>query len=174
MARIASIILTKEGKKAKLAELNESIKAVKFAMKAHAVAVKENDNTLKAATKEHAGVAKALEKEAATLAKELATFEAQKSALVNDTSVGAAAPARSAMARRCAGRPGSRRGCLTTLGPRRNGASRRQRGFMLFWRGWRRTTQRRRGGMRMEIKLTADRRRSCRALFYEIEATYEH
>lgn len=93
MARIASIILTKEDKKAKLAELNESIKAVKFAMKAHAVAVKENDNTLKAATKEHAGVAKALEKEAATLAKELATFEAQKSALVNDTSVGAAAPA---------------------------------------------------------------------------------
>ena len=87
MARTASIILTKEDKKAKLAELNESIKAAKLTLKENAADVKENDNALKAATKEHAGVAKALTKESDKLAKDLATFEAQKSALVNDTSV---------------------------------------------------------------------------------------
>jgi hypothetical protein len=65
MARTASIILTKEDKKAKLAELNESIKAAKLSLKGVALAVKENDNTLKAATKEHAGkVLSALTKEA--------------------------------------------------------------------------------------------------------------
>ena len=87
MARTASIILTKEDKKAKLAELNESIKAAKLSLKGVALAVKENDNTLKAATKEHAGVLRALTKEEALWVKDLATFEAQKSALVGDTSV---------------------------------------------------------------------------------------
>jgi septal ring factor EnvC (AmiA/AmiB activator) len=89
MARTASIILTKEDKKAKIAELNESIKETKALIKGVVAAAKENDAALKAATKEHAGVAKALTKETDKYAKDLATFEAQKSALVNDTSIGA-------------------------------------------------------------------------------------
>ena len=89
MARTASIILTKEDKKAKLAELNESIKDAKLEIKVNGAAVKENDAILKVATKEHAVEAKRLTKEADALAKKLATFEAQKSALVNDTSVAA-------------------------------------------------------------------------------------
>ncbi|MBK8113148.1 MAG: hypothetical protein IPK44_00865 [Candidatus Accumulibacter sp.] len=102
MARTASIILTKEDKKAKLAELNESIKAAKLEIKVNGAAVKENDNALKAATKEHAVEAKRLTKEADALAKKLATFEAQKSALVNDTSVApsAARPSRRPRRRR--------------------------------------------------------------------------
>ena len=87
MARTASIILTKEDKKAKLAELNESIKGAKLSLKGVALAFKENDNTLKAAIKEHAGVRKALEKEEALYTKDLGKLEAQKSALVGDTSV---------------------------------------------------------------------------------------
>lgn len=87
MARTASIILTKEDKKAKLAELNESIKDAKLEIKVNGAAVKENDKELVAFTKEHASEAKRLTKEADALAKKLATFEAQKSALVNDTSV---------------------------------------------------------------------------------------
>lgn len=87
MARTASIILTKEDKKAKLAELNESIKDAKLEIKVNGAAVKENDKELVAFTKEHAVEAKRLTKEADALAKKLATFEAQKSALVNDTSV---------------------------------------------------------------------------------------
>jgi hypothetical protein len=81
MARTASIILTKEDKKAKLAELNESIKTVKADLKATAAEVKENDIRLKAATKEHTNVAKFLEKQAAKCAKDLAAFEDQKAAL---------------------------------------------------------------------------------------------
>lgn len=87
MARTASIILTKEDKKAKLAELNESIKDAKLEIKVNGAAVKENDKELVAFTKEHASEAKRLTKEADALAKKLATFEAQKSALVGDTSV---------------------------------------------------------------------------------------
>ena len=87
MARTASIILTKEDKKAKLAELNESIKAAKLSLKGIDLAVKMNDKELAVATKEHAVEAKRLTKEADALAKKLATFEAQKSALVGDTSV---------------------------------------------------------------------------------------
>ena len=87
MARTASIILTKEDKKAKLAELNESIKDAKLEIKVNGAAVNENDKELVAFTKEHASEAKRLTKEADALAKKLATFEAQKSALVNDTSV---------------------------------------------------------------------------------------
>jgi len=87
MARTASIILTNVDKKAKLAELNESIKDAKLEIKVNGAAVKENDAILKVATKEHAVEAKRLTKEADALAKKLATFEAQKSALVNDTSV---------------------------------------------------------------------------------------
>ena len=89
MARTASIILTKEDKKAKIAELNESIKETKALIKGFASAFKENEAALKAATKEHAGVANALTKKTDKYAKDLATFEAQKSALVNDTSIGA-------------------------------------------------------------------------------------
>lgn len=81
MARTASIILTKEDKKAKIAELNESIKTVKADIKATAAEVKENDIRLKAATKEHTNVAKFLEKQAAKCAKDLAAFENQKAAL---------------------------------------------------------------------------------------------
>ena len=87
MARTASIILTKEDKKAKLAELNESIKAAKLSLKGVALAVKENDKELAVATKEHAGVLRALIKEEALWVKDLGKLEAQKSALVGDTSV---------------------------------------------------------------------------------------
>ncbi len=84
MARANSIILTKEDKKAKLAELNDGIKELKTLTKGVGIAVKENDATLKAALKEHAGVAKALEKEVSGYAKQLALLEAQKSALMNE------------------------------------------------------------------------------------------
>ena len=90
MARIASIILTKEDKKAKLVELNDGIKCAKAAIKCIATSVKENDATLKAATKKHAGVLRVLEKESTIWTKDLALLETQKSALINDTSVGAA------------------------------------------------------------------------------------
>ncbi len=90
MARASSIILTKEDKKAKIAELKQSIKDAKLNIKGVATAVKENDKTLAAAVKEHAGVLKALTKEGDGYAKQVATLEAQLSALVNDPSVGAA------------------------------------------------------------------------------------
>ena len=63
------------------------IKDAKLEIKVNGAAVKENDKELVAFTKEHASEAKRLTKEADALAKKLATFEAQKSALVNDTSV---------------------------------------------------------------------------------------
>jgi hypothetical protein len=90
MARIASIILTKEDKKAKLVELNQGIQCAKAAIKGIAASVKHSDAALKAATKQHADVLKVLDKKSTVLAKDLALLEAQKSALVNDTSVGAA------------------------------------------------------------------------------------
>jgi hypothetical protein len=89
MARTASIILTKEDKKAKIAELNESIKKTKALIKGVVAAAKENDKELDAATKTHANKTEALNIENNKYAKDLATFEAQKSALVNDTSIGA-------------------------------------------------------------------------------------
>ncbi len=90
MARASSIILTKEDKKAKIAELKQSIKDVKLNIKGVDTAVKENAKTLAAAVKEHAGVLKALTKEGDGYAKQQATLEAQLSALTNDTSVGTA------------------------------------------------------------------------------------
>jgi len=90
MARVSSIILTKEDKKAKIAELRQSIKEVKVTIKGVGTAVKENDKTLAAAVKEHASVLKALTKEGDNYAKHHATLEAQLSALTNATSVGTA------------------------------------------------------------------------------------
>ena len=81
MAHTASIIFTKEERKAKITELNESISTVKSDLKITAAKVKENDLKLKVATKEHANAAKALEKQAAKYAKDLETFENQKAAL---------------------------------------------------------------------------------------------
>jgi len=90
MARASSIILTKEDKKAKLVELKASIKDVKAAIKENGDTVKANDRELKASIKTHADNAKTLIKAADKFAKDLATFEAQKSALENDTSIGVA------------------------------------------------------------------------------------
>ena len=93
MARQSSIILTKEDKKAKLAELSAGIKQGKSIIKNIGVAVKDNDKELAAHTKVHAAEKKQLDKDLASAEKNLATLEAQKSALQNDpSSVATAAP----------------------------------------------------------------------------------
>lgn len=84
MARTSSIILSKEDKKAKLAELTASIKEAKSDIKAFVLNKKEEDKTLALVTKEHAAQIKANDKEIAAAEKRLALLEAQKLALANN------------------------------------------------------------------------------------------
>ncbi len=97
MARQSSIILTKEDKKARLAEINEAIKGAKADIKQCTSDLKANDKGLAAATKAHAANAKEIAKNGAAADKQLALLEAQKSALVNDPAAGAA-PAKTVVA----------------------------------------------------------------------------
>lgn len=81
MARPKSVILSKDEKKAVVAELKLKIKASKDAVKQLAGIRKEADKALAAANKAHIASLKANDKEAAAAEKELFSLEAQLNAL---------------------------------------------------------------------------------------------
>lgn len=78
MARSKSIILSKDEKKAVISDLKTKIKGAQ-------TTTKEISKTLKASAKDHAAFVKVNEKTLAALAKELASHQAQLSAMTAKT-----------------------------------------------------------------------------------------
>lgn len=78
MARSKSIILSKDEKKAVISDLKTKIKTAQ-------AATKEINKTLKASVKDHAAFVKANEKTLANLTKELASHQAQLTAMTAKT-----------------------------------------------------------------------------------------